>query len=444
MANIFAQYLRPPKSVAEYGAEYDTAEGNKLALAAKRMQMQQAERGMADDAAVRGLVRQHGGDQNALVKALYGGGYLSQAQGIEKSIQEQLKGKSDIAKSDAEAESKRFAIASQKIDIAGKAFGFVRDNPSPENAQRVVQSLVQGGIWNQQQGEKAMAEVMANPTPEAIKALATQAFQQTLAAKDQLPQYMQQNRGGTQAVMSVNPITGQAADIQTANVTQTPDNAATQATSIENNKRTVGASLQNAEAQRAMAQAQNNQTNAWQSQMRDLQLDKARTDKESRDRSKQAAVDSVSAQLTVIDKALDHPGRETATGVSGAIDPRNYIPGTQATDFRVVLDQINGTAFLQAFESLKGGGQITNVEGQKGTDAIARLNRAQSDEEFKVALEDLRGVMEKGYERLTGQQAPQRPKPTSPTKNGPKPGAVEGGYRFKGGNPADPKNWEKQ
>lgn len=33
-------------------------------------------------------------------------------------------------------------------------------------------------------------------------------------------------------------------------------------------------------------------------------------------------------------------------------------------------------------------------------------------------------------------------KPAAPT--GPKPGMVQDGYRFKGGNPADPKNWEKQ
>jgi hypothetical protein len=188
---------------------------------------------------------------------------------------------------------------------------------------------------------------------------------------------------------------------------------ASQQQSDTNNRRSVGASLQNAAAQRAMAQAQNNQTNAFQGQMRDLQLNKARDEQADRARAKQASIDSVNAQLSVIDKALDHPGRETATGLSGVVDPRNYIAGTQPRNFQVVLDQIGGTAFLQAFESLKGGGQITEVEGRKATEAIARLNRAQSDAEFEASLTELRGVMEKGYERLTGQPAPQRPKPAA-------------------------------
>lgn len=118
--------------------------------------------------------------------------------------------------------------------------------------------------------------------------------------------------------------------------------------------------------------------------------------------AKDAQRSSIQAQISVIDKALNHPGRETATGLSGVLDPRNYLPGTNARDFQVVLDQLNGSAFMQAFESLKGGGQITEIEGNKATAAIARLNRAQSDAEFQIALKDLRDVMSKGLSRLGG------------------------------------------
>jgi hypothetical protein len=123
---------------------------------------------------------------------------------------------------------------------------------------------------------------------------------------------------------------------------------------------------------------------------------------QERESTKAAKLSSIDAQIGAINKAIDHPGRKTATGLSGQLDPRNYMAGTNAKDFQVVLDQLGGSAFLQAFESLKGGGQITEVEGTKATAAIARLNRAQSDGEFLVALQDLREVMEAGRKRLAG------------------------------------------
>jgi len=73
------------------------------------------------------------------------------------------------------------------------------------------------------------------------------------------------------------------------------------------------------------------------------------------------------------------------------------------------LDQIRGTTFLQAFESLKGGGAITEVEGKKAEQAIARLSRAQSMPAFQAALDDLASVIRRGQDvarqKAGGQQS---------------------------------------
>ncbi|MBA3773834.1 MAG: hypothetical protein H0X13_15490 [Ramlibacter sp.] len=114
---------------------------------------------------------------------------------------------------------------------------------------------------------------------------------------------------------------------------------------------------------------------------------------------RQNAIANANYLTSVIDQAVKHPGRETATGLSGTIDPRNYLPGTHATDFKAVLGQIKGSAFLQAFEALKGGGAITELEGEKATSAIARMNTAQSDKEFEKALNEFRGVVQNGLIR---------------------------------------------
>jgi hypothetical protein len=103
-----------------------------------------------------------------------------------------------------------------------------------------------------------------------------------------------------------------------------------------------------------------------------------------------------------IDAVISDPNREYITGWSGMIwanpsggsnwDPRNWLPtspGTHTTLSR--LAQIQGQAFLQAYQSLRGGGQITEVEGKKATDALTRLaDTSQSDEGYLEALNDAR------------------------------------------------------
>jgi hypothetical protein len=93
------------------------------------------------------------------------------------------------------------------------------------------------------------------------------------------------------------------------------------------------------------------------------------------------------------------------------------FPGTRDAGFDAMGDQLKGKVFLEAFQSLKGAGQITEVEGQKATDAIGRLNRAQSEGDYKAALTELKGVITGGMERARRQASPAAPS-----------GGARGGY----------------
>lgn len=142
------------------------------------------------------------------------------------------------------------------------------------------------------------------------------------------------------------------------------------------------------------------------------------------------ALEKATEALALIDKIAKHPGRATGTGLSSKLDPRNYIAGTDAADFGIMNKQLVGKTFLEAFESLKGGGAITEVEGKKATDAIARLDVAQSDEAYLEALQDLKGVITRGMEtarKKAGQttQAPAQAAPPQRLKYNPATGALE-------------------
>ena len=134
--------------------------------------------------------------------------------------------------------------------------------------------------------------------------------------------------------------------------------------------------------------------------------------------------------IGLIDQMIAHPGRATATGLSSWADPRNYVAGTDAANFDAMNKQLQGKAFLEAYETLKGGGQITQVEGEKAQAAMARLATTQSDEVYVQSLLELRGIIETGKERLR-QRAGQSAQPATQTAPTPAPNTTSTGVPWR-------------
>ena len=108
------------------------------------------------------------------------------------------------------------------------------------------------------------------------------------------------------------------------------------------------------------------------------------------------AMDVAQDGITLLNQMLEHPGLPYAVGTSSMLP---IVPGTPPADFDALAKQMEGKAFLQAFESLKGGGQITQIEGEKATAAMARLQRAQSEKEYKASLRELRNIYQRAFAR---------------------------------------------
>lgn len=115
--------------------------------------------------------------------------------------------------------------------------------------------------------------------------------------------------------------------------------------------------------------------------------------------------------IALIDKMIGdgvdtpkHKGLSTSIGAKGASylfgafsEP---VAGSEGANFKVLLDQVRGTAFLQAVQQMKGSGALSDTEGKAATAAIARMSSSQSETEFIKAAEEFRTVIKnrKGIE----------------------------------------------
>jgi hypothetical protein len=153
---------------------------------------------------------------------------------------------------------------------------------------------------------------------------------------------------------------------------------------------------------------------------------------ENRMKSMQKTFDTASYMDDLLEKVKTHPGRSYATGKSSIL-PK--VPGTEPANFQVLLDQLQGQQFMQAYETLKGGGQITEVEGRKATEAMARMNPRQSEEAFLQGVSEFQSIVRSAKERASAKIQPaESPSTPAAESAAPRPSKVVAGIKWEKGS----------
>lgn len=146
----------------------------------------------------------------------------------------------------------------------------------------------------------------------------------------------------------------------------------------------------------------------------------------------------------------NHPGLRGITGVRGAIP---NVPGTAAANAEAQLNALKSQVAFSVLQTMRnnsktGGalGSVSDAEGKRLEANLAALDKAQSFEEMRKSLDKIIAYTNTAKDNMRSaynvKHQSRGASPAAPAV-GPKPGDVEGGYRFKGGDPGKRESWEK-
>jgi hypothetical protein len=159
------------------------------------------------------------------------------------------------------------------------------------------------------------------------------------------------------------------------------------------------------------------------------------------------AAPQFNTMIDLLEQAKTHPGREYGIGATARI--ASGLPNTRAKGFDALMKQIEGKNFLAGYNSLRGGGQISNIEGDKTQNAAARIVTSQTKEDFNKGMYDLEHQVRTDFEQaqrimhvpVTAWNKPGDNSNTAPdigTRMQAPSGALK---EYIGGNPAEGSSW---
>ncbi len=408
--NLFAQYAQPVRSFTDYTQQLEQLNNQRLmgdnlaqqnAIRAAAMQDAERQR-MAQEReqnALAALTAQAGGDESRYADLLRQGGYFGQAQKLEE-------GRAKIGKDEADARAKA-------LETKRKAFEYViqglQTANDPQTAAQMVSGAVAQGAMSMQQAQQFAAGIPQDPAQFAQWRAGT--LRSILAADKQLQQFQTRNTGATTDTIAIDPVTGQVRVANSVKNTMSPDAAASNA--VQQGRLALD---------RQKFAFEQNKPQAGQP-----------------DPNKPLAAGSPAAQakdaneaLALLDQAEPLIKGATGSYLGSALDTVAQAFGF-ATEGSIKTSQLRALegALISKMPKMSGPQSDKDVllykqmAGQIGDPTIPYANKA-------AAIQAIREIQN----RYAGNPTQAQP------SGAPSVGAVVDGYRFKGGNPADQKNWE--
>ena len=292
-------------------------------------------------------------------------------------------------------------------------------NPSDENITAYKQDLLANPLFTDDEKKQMAAgadRILAMPIEERKAFMASQGA----SASDLKPTLTSQNLGKTTQLLSSGPYGGPATVVpgSVQNITMTAAQereAADSATRLKQEGQRIG--LEGRRVAVLEDNARRDKDPVFQQTMA-----KAKATGEAMAKGEVAAKQALPGVITnamiAVSAVDDMVGKQAVKDASGkVIQPATaphkgfqdavgatwkpgfrFIPGTNASNFQAYQDQIEGAAFLSAFEALKGGGAISEKEGAKATAAKLRMKLAQSEDEYIKAAREFQDIIRTGVD----------------------------------------------
>ena len=393
-----------------------------------QMQMQQSERDLASTNALNQAYREAYNPQtgdvdiNALRGSLATGGFGSKLPGIEKSILDLQSARTSQKKLEGEVAAQPTALAAAQTKLLDDKLRQSRQfletiNPNDPNAADAYMAWL-----NANHADPVIGKALKDRGVTIDQTM--QRIQQLMQTPGGLARLINESKLGTEKFMEMNKPTLSNVDVGGQVVSQLVEPLTGKVTKVGTLAKTLapGEAKRIALEDRRVAVLEKNA-------IRDADpvfqrnMAAARATGEAIAKNDVAAVQALPKVLTRADETIrlidemigvrdsktgklikgskPHPGFKAAVGMGdiwtlGIPGVAQVTPGTDAASFKSRFEQSTGQSFLEAFESLKGGGAITEAEGKKATSAINRMSLSTSEDEFIRAAMDLQDVVRKG------------------------------------------------